>query len=225
MPLGILCGGGMIKIAIADDHAVVRDGIRALLHRKAKDMEVITEASNGKEMVSLARKEKADVYIIDISMPVLNGIETIEQLLKIDPKCKVVILSMHDDRRAVEKAFKIGAKGFIVKVSASDDIIKAIREVYKGRFYLCPRVSQYLVQGFLGNATQGEKRRVVELTSKEREILQLIAEGYSSKDIAKELELALNTVHVHRHNMMTKLNIHKQAELIRYALKEGISQL
>lgn len=215
----------MIKIAIADDHAVVRDGIKALLYRKAKDMEVVAEASNGKEMVNLARKKKADVYIVDISMPVLNGIETVEQLFRTDPKCKVIILSMHDDRRAVEKAFRVGAKGFIVKVSTSEEIMKAIREVHKGRFYLCPRVSQYLVQGFLGNVSDSEKLKPAGLTSKEKEILQLIAEGYSSKDIAKELELALNTVHVHRHNMMTKLNIHKQAELIRYALKEGISQL
>jgi two-component system response regulator NreC len=215
----------MIRIAVADDHAVVIDGIKALLYRKAKDIEVIGEASNGREMIELVKQKKADVYIVDISMPVLNGIETVEQLLKVDPKGKVIILSMHDDRRAVEKAFKAGAKGFIVKVSTSDEIIKAVREVYKGRFYLCPRVSQYLVQGFLGKTQSGGKRRVVELTPKERAVLQLIAEGYSSKEIAKELKLALNTVHVHRNNIMNKLDVHKQAGLIRYALKEGISQL
>jgi DNA-binding NarL/FixJ family response regulator len=215
----------MIKIAVADDHAVVRDGIRALLYRKAKDIEVIGEASNGREMVELAKQKKADVYIVDISMPILNGIETTEQLLKVNSKSRIIVLSMHDDRRAVEKSFKAGAKGFIVKVSTSEEIIKAVRDVYKGRFYLCPRVSQYLVQGFLGKAPVGGKRKVTELTAKEKSILQLIAEGYSSKEIAKELKLALNTVHVHRHNIMTKLDIHKQADLIRYALKERISYL
>lgn len=215
----------MIKIAVADDHAVVRDGISALFYRRAKDIEVAAEASNGKETVELAKKKKTDVYIIDISMPILNGIEAVEKILKIDPGAKVIILSMHDDRKSVEKAFMAGAKGFIVKVSTSDEIIKAVREVHKGRFYLCPRVSQYLVQGFLGKTSPSGRIKTIELTSKEKEIIQLIAEGYSSKEIAKDLKLALNTVHVHRHNMMAKLGIHKQADLIRYALKEGIAHL
>ena len=214
----------MIKVIVADDHAVVRDGIKAALERKAEDIKIVGEASNGKELIDIARTKKADVYIIDISMPVLNGIETVERLLKRNPKEKIVILSMHDDRSSVERAFKAGAKGFIVKISSFDEIIKAIKEVNAGRFYLCPKVSHYLVQGFLGK-NPSASRRSSGLTPKEREVLQLIAEGYSSKEIAKELNLALNTVHVHRNNIMGKLEIHKQADLIRYALKEGISQL
>ena len=157
-------------------------------------------------------------------MPVLNGIESTQRLLKIQPEARVVILSMYDDRISVEKALKAGAKGFIVKVSTADEIVDAIREVAGGRFYLCSKVSKYIVQGFLGRSS-GRKRDVTGLTPKEKEVLQLIAEGYSSKQIAKTFNLSLNTIHVHRNNIMKKLNIHKQAELVRYAIKEGIAQL
>lgn len=215
-----------IKIAIADDHAVVRDGIKAVLERSSDFIKVVAEAENGKEILDLAAASPADIYIIDISMPVLNGIETTERLLKMDPKNKVIMLSMHDDRISVEKALKAGARGFIVKVSTSEEIVKAIQEVSEGRFYLCSKVSKYVVQGFLGQMAPAESpRKSIHLTPKEKEVLQLIAEGFSSKEIAKELKLSLNTVHVHRNNMMRKLDIHKQADLIRYALKEGITHL
>ena len=154
----------------------------------------------------------------------LNGIEATERIVKNDPEAKVVMLSMYDDRVSVEKSLKAGAKGFIVKVSTADEIVDAIEEIAAGRFYLCSKVSKYIVQGFLGKAAP-RKRNAAGLTPKEREILQLIAEGYSSKQIAKNFNLSLNTIHVHRKNIMKKLNIHKQAELVRYALKEGIAQL
>ncbi|MCX5783245.1 MAG: response regulator transcription factor [Elusimicrobia bacterium] len=215
-----------IKVIIADDHALVRDGIRAILERKTKDISVVAEASNGKEVLELARKIKPDVYIMDISMPVLNGIETTERLVKMDPKSKVVILSMHDDCASVEKSLSAGAKSFVIKVSSSDEIIKAVREVYNGKFYLCSGVSKYVVQRFLGKTSNYYgKAKPTKLTPKEREILQLIAEGHSSREIAKSLKLSVNTVHVHRNNIMRKLDVHKQADLIRYALKEGISCL
>lgn len=205
---------------------MVRDGIKAILERKAKDISVIGEASNGREALDLAKKLDVDVYLIDISMPVLNGIETAERLLKRNPDSRIVMLSMHDDMGSVEKSLKAGAMGFIVKVSASEEIIEAIREVHAGRFYVCSKVSKYVVQGFLGKvAPASSGGKAVTLTPKEREILQLIAEGYSSKEMAKEQKLSLNTVHVHRNNIMRKLDIHKQADLIRYALKEGIAHL
>ncbi len=215
-----------IEVYIADDHAVVRDGIKAVLERKSKDIAVTGEASNGNELLEMARRKPADIYLVDISMPVLNGIETAERLVKLNPKSRIIMLSMHDDRVSVEKSLKAGARGFIVKVSTSEEIVKAIKEVYAGRFYLCAAVSKYVVQGFLGQVyPQAAGTKAVSLTPKEREILQLIAEGNSSKDIAKLLSLSLNTVHVHRNNIMRKLDIHKQADLIRYALKEGISHL
>ena len=213
----------MIKIAMADDHVMVRNGIRAVLERQDKDIQVVAEVSNGKELLDFARNNNADVYLIDISMPVLNGIEATQKLLKIQPEAKVIILSMYDDRISVEKAIKAGANGFVVKVSGIDTIVKAIEEVSSARFFLCSKVSRYLVEGFLNKSSNKRPKGV--LTPKEREVLQLIAEGYSSKKIAETFGLSLNTVHVHRNNIMRKLKIHKQAELIRYALKEGIAHI
>ena len=139
----------MIKVVLADDHAIVRDGVRAVLERKGKDMEVVAEIANGKDLVEWAGKNEADVYVVDISMPILNGIESVQRLVKNNPEAKVVMLSMYDDRVSVEKALKAGAKGFIVKVSTADEIGDAIREVAGGRFYFCSKVSKYIVQGFL----------------------------------------------------------------------------
>ena len=214
----------MKKIVLADDHIVVRQGVRTIVENLGKNMQIVAEVSNGKELVEYAKTHKADVYVVDISMPVLNGIEAVERMIKQDQNVNVVMLSMYDDRLSVEKSLKAGAKGFIVKVSAADEIIDAIEQVCAGRFYLCSKVSKYIVQGFLGK-TGGRRRDSSGLTPKEKEVLQLIAEGQSSKQIAKNFNLSLNTIHVHRNTIMKKLGIHKQAELVRYAIKEGIAQL
>ncbi|MBR4355883.1 MAG: response regulator transcription factor [Elusimicrobiaceae bacterium] len=214
----------MKKIVLADDHAIVRTGVRAVLERLGKDMEISAEVSNGKELVAYAKTHPNEIYVVDISMPVMNGIEAVEQMVKHNPQIKVIMLSMYDDRMSVEKSLKAGAKGFIVKVAAADEIIDAIEEICAGRFYLCSKVSKYIVQGFLGKSTS-RKRDGTGLTPKEKEVLQLIAEGYSSKQIAKSFNLSLNTIHVHRNNIMKKLGIHKQTELVRFAIKEGIAQL
>jgi two-component system NarL family response regulator len=212
----------MIKIAMADDHTMVRSGIRSVLERTDKDIKVLWEASTGKELLDMAQKDKADVYLVDISMPILNGVDATHKLLKMQPDAKVIILSMYDDRVSVEKAIRAGARGFIVKVSTIDEIIQAIREVNEGKLFLCTKVAPYVYQTFL-NTVGPKKSTKKNLTPKEREILQLIVEGYSSKKIAQDLEIALNTVHVHRNNMMRKLKLHKQADLIRYAVKQGIA--
>ena len=214
----------MKKIVLADDHAIVRTGVRTVLERLGKDMQVVAELSNGKELVDYAKDHPDDIYVVDISMPVMNGIEAVEQMTKLHPEIKIIMLSMYDDRISVEKSLKAGAKGFIVKVSAADEIVSAIEEICAGRFYLCNKVSKYIVQGFLGK-TSSRKRDGTGLTPKEKEVLQLIAEGYSSKQIAKSFNLSLNTIHVHRNNIMKKLGIHKQTELVRFAIKEGIAQL
>jgi two-component system NarL family response regulator len=208
---------------MADDHVMVRSGIRAVLESNNKDIQVIAEVSNGKELLDFAKNNDADIYLVDISMPVLNGIEATQKLIRMKPESKVIILSMYDDRVSVEKAIKAGAKGFVTKISDVDTIIKAIEEVVSDRFFLCSKVSRYLVEGFLNKSSAKRPKGV--LTPKEREVLQLIAEGYSSKKIAEEFGLSLNTVHVHRNNIMRKLKIHKQAELIRYAIKEGIAHI
>lgn len=215
-----------IEVIIADDHAVVRDGIKAVVERIGKDIKIIGEAENGNEVLEMANnKRKADVYVVDISMPILNGIETADRLMKMDPRSKIIILSMHDNRTFVEKALKCGVKGYILKEYATEEIVHAIREVYMGRVFLSPKVSKFIVQVFLGKrGNYRQSKKVVDLTKRERQILQLIAEGFTSKEIARQLNLSSNTVRVHRTNIMRKLDIHNQAGLIRFALKEGISQ-
>ena len=215
-----------IEVILADDHAVVREGIKIAIEGKAEDIKIIAEASNGDEVLKIAKKDPADIYVLDISMPILNGIETTRRLKKRYPESKVIILSIHDEKIFVEKALKCGARGYLLKESATDEVIYAIREVHMGRFYLSPKVSKFVVQEFLGRRhNYALREKVIGLTEREREILQLIAEGFSTKETAKKLEISLNTVHVHRNNIMHKLDLHKQADLIRYALKEGISYL
>ena len=215
-----------IEVIIADDHTVVRDGIKAIVERKGKDIKITGEASNGREVLEMAENNPADVYVLDIAMPLLNGIETAARLRKMDPECKTVILSMHDDRNLIDKALNYGVNGYILKDTASEEIIHAIHEVYMGRFFLSPKISKFVVQGFLEKRNHfDQNKNAIELTRREREILQLIAEGSTTKEIAMQLHIALDTVHVHRNNIMQKLDIHKQAGLIRYALKEGISYL
>jgi DNA-binding NarL/FixJ family response regulator len=215
-----------IKIMLADDHAVVRDGIRAILAKKGKDMTVVGEACDGNELLALAKTTPADIYIVDIAMPNMNGLDATAQLTKKDSKCKVIILSMHDDRSFVEKALKVGAKGYLLKESASDELIHAIREVEMSRFFLSPKISKYVIQGFLDtDQSRHRQQKVTSLTNREKEIIRLISEGSTAKEIASNLKISVNTVGVHRNNVMRKLDIHKQAELIRYTLKEGISKL
>jgi len=215
-----------ITVMIADDHPIVRDGIKSIVEREAHNIKIIAEVSNGKEVLKIAKENPADIYIIDISMPILNGIETTERLLGLEPNSKVIILSIHDSRIFVEKALKSGARGYILKEDATETIIQAIKDIHNGKYYLSPGVSKYIVHGFLGKLSRHRKHKeIVCLTKREREIIQLIAEGFTNKDIARKLNISLNTAHVHRNNIMQKLDIHKQADLIRYAIKEGISNL
>lgn len=216
-----------ISVLLADDHALVRDGLKAVLDRRRKDIVVTGEAANGNEVLALAQTAPPDIYVVDISMPELNGLETTDHLLSRDPAARVVILSMHDSRTFVERAFRCGARGYILKESAAEEVVNAISEVYAGRYYVSPRISQFLVQGFLGRGGTPEKPAPEggALTRREREVLQMIAEGFTNKEIAKRLHIAMNTVHVHRNNLMRKLGLHRQADLVRYAIKEGLSHL
>jgi DNA-binding NarL/FixJ family response regulator len=215
-----------IRVILADDHPVVREGLKSIVQMRGSNIEIIGEASNGKEVLALSKGDPADIYVLDISMPILNGIETTRRLIKSTPQSKVIILSIHDSRLFVEKALKSGAKGYILKESATEEMIHAINEVYRGNYFLSPGVSKYIIKEFLGRKYKQRKYQKREiLTRREREILQLISEGFTNKEISSRLNLSVNTVHVHRRNIMEKLDIHKQADLIRYALKEGISKL
>lgn len=214
-----------IKVILADDHSIVREGLKAVLGKTAPDIIVAGEASDGNQALELAKKTPADIYVLDITMPALNGLETMARLLRRDKKAKIIILSMHDDKSTIEKALRAGARGYLIKESAAGDIARALREVYKGRHYLSPSVSGVDVEDILDASFDNLKQQNSALTSREREIIQLLAEGLGEKQIAYKLKISGNTVHVHRHNISLKLDIHKQTDLVRYAVKEGIAKL
>jgi DNA-binding NarL/FixJ family response regulator len=216
----------MIRVMLADDHAVVRNGIRAMVEKKTEDISIDGEAADGKEVLRLSRAHPADVYILDIAMPGLNGLETAERLLRKNRNSRIILLSMYDTHAFVEKALNTGVMGYLLKESAADDILFAIREVHAGRYFLSPKIAKYVVRGFIGGKrVKSDKIPGVRLTPCEREVLQLAAEGNSNKEIAAKLDRAVNTVHVHRNNLMHKLDIHSQTQLVRYAIKEGLSHL
>lgn len=214
-----------ITVVLADDHAIVRQGLGAVISQE-QDIKVIAEASNGKEAVDIAKKDPADIFIIDITMPILNGLEASSQIMQINPGNRIIILSMHDNRAFIERALNLGIRGYVLKDSAADEIIQAIRAVYKDEYFLSPRISTFVIQDYIDSKGRkiGEKK-IVSLTEREREILQLIAEGYTNKEVAMHLKIAFKTALAHRNNIMQKLGIHRQADLIRYALKEGITSI
>ncbi len=213
-------------VMLAEDHAVIRQGLKAIIEDLDPDLEVIGEAGNGRELLDMAADKPADIYLLDISMPVLNGIEAMIRLLKSDPTAKVIILSMYKDKILVEKAIKNGARGYVLKESAGEELVKAIEEVYGGQYYFSPAISGHLVHGFLyGRKEGGDDSLESTLTDRQREILKLICDGYTEKDIGKELNISYHTVHVHKNNIMKALDIHSKAELIKYAIKNKIVQV
>ena len=211
-----------IKILLADDHTILREGLRSLIDG-LPDMEVIGEASNGREAVQVAVQKRPDVVVMDVNMPDLNGIEATRQLLKELPDVKVIGLSMYSDKRFVAGMLSAGASGYMLKSNAFDELSSALKTVISGEVYLNPKVAA-VVAGDYRERMLKEKRDIVHiLTAREREVLQLIAEGRSSKDIASSLHVSEKTVHSHRQNIMEKLNLHSIAELTKYAIREGIT--
>jgi two-component system, NarL family, response regulator NreC len=216
----------MIKVLLADDHSIVREGICSIIKRADCGIEVNAQACNGFEVIELARKNPSDIYILDISMPFLNGIETALKLRKIQPKARIIFLSMHDERNFVQKALECGAKGYLLKANAVEEVVNAIKVVYDGKVFLSPKISGLVLIGFLNKGkTRNKKRSFSGLTNRERQVLQLIAEGFSNKEIASKLKISFHTIHAHRVNVMSKLNIHSNAALVKFAVKEGISSL
>jgi two-component system response regulator NreC len=212
----------MIRILLADDHTIMRKGLRALLERH-QDFQVVAEASTGREAVDRAEQERPDVVVMDIAMPHLNGIEAARLITAKRPEAAVVILSMHSDEGYLLRALKSGARGYLLKDTAEADLITAIRAVSEGKAYFSPAISRMLVDDYL----QQLQRRGVEdsyelLTTREREILQLLAEGKSNKEVAQMLDLSLYTVETHRSNILGKLNLHGVPELMLYAIRKGI---
>lgn len=211
-----------IRILLAEDHLIMRTGLRLVLE-KQPDFQVIGEAADGREALALAQKEHPDVAVMDIGMPNLNGIEATRQLCASQPDCAVVILSMHSDEGYVLRALKAGAKGYLLKESAESDLIAAIRAVKAGKAYFSPAVSRMLVEDYVRQLQDREIEDSYELlTTREREVLQLIAEGRSNKEVANQLNLSLYTIETHRGNLMEKLNLHTVPELILYAVRKGV---
>jgi two-component system response regulator NreC len=211
-----------LRILLADDHTILRHGLRLMLERQP-DFAVVAEAENGREAVELTIRENPDVVILDIAMPLLNGIEAAKRITEEQPKTAVVILSMHSDEAYILKALRAGARGYLLKDSAETDLIHAIRAVSAGKAFFSPAVSKVLADDYLRQVhQQGADDPYELLTGRERELLQLIVELKSTKDIAGLLNLSPHTVDTHRGNLMQKLNVHSIPELILYAMRKGI---
>ena len=211
-----------IRIVLADDHTVVRKGLRLLLETQP-GFSVIADASDGREAVALAEKLAPDVVVMDVAMPILNGIEAARQITGKQPQTAVVFLSMHSDEGYVLKALKAGARAYLLKDSAEYDLINAVRAVSDGKAFFSPAISKMLVEDYM---RQMQERSVEDsyelLTTREREVLQLLAEGKNNKEVASLLNLSLYTVETHRSNIFQKLNLHSGAELILYAIRKGV---
>jgi DNA-binding NarL/FixJ family response regulator len=212
----------MIRILLADDHAVMRHGLKLLLEQQ-EDFRVVGEAGDGREALQLAECLEPDVAVLDITMPHLNGVEAARQIRAKLPGTAVVILSMHADETYVLRALKAGARGYLLKESPEADFLKAIRSVTEGKAFFSPLVSRLLVEDYVRQLRAKDVEDSYELLSdREREILQLLAEGNTNKEVAHMLHLSPYTVETHRSNILEKLNIHSVAELILYAVRKGL---
>jgi DNA-binding NarL/FixJ family response regulator len=214
-----------ISVLIADDHPLVRDGLRFSIERSGANIKIMAEASDGLEALQIAKRNSVDVFILDITMPRLNGLDVTRELIRRHSEAKIIILSLHNSRAFVDEAMKAGARGYLTKETASRNVVEAISEVHVGNYYLSPEISVYMVDKALGYTKNNRAALKDVLTGQERKVLQLIAEGRTSKEIASELGLQANTIHAHRKNLMAKLRIHKETELVRFALREGIAKL
>ncbi len=211
-----------INVLLVDDHTVVRQGLRALL-KAEEDIEVVGEAENGRQAVGLARKTPPDVVVMDVAMPLLNGLEATRQILRFSPTTKILVLTSYGDDDCVQQLMQAGASGYLIKQTAANDLLKAIREVQRGNAYFSPAIAKRLRDQCREAFSSGQPtKKSGELTSREAEVLQLIAEGFSNKQIASELTISIKTVEKHRQQVMNKLNIHDIAGLTRYAIAKGM---
>ena len=213
-----------IRVLLADDHKIVRHGLKALVD-SCDDMEVVAEADTGRIAVRLAQKFNPEIVIMDISMPDLNGIDATRQILEEVKGVKVIALSMHSDRQYVDGMLRAGVSGYLLKDCAADELIQCIRFVLSGRICLSPGITGFLVNEYLQPAKDQVLADSTELSAREREVLQLIAEGRSTKDIAVSLYISVKTVETHRKNIMEKANLHTVADLTKYAIRHGLTSV
>lgn len=205
-----------VKILLADDHTIVRQGLKLILAAHA-DLEVVGEAANGREAVELAAQLRPDIVLMDVQMPELNGIEATKKMVAANPRIRILVLSMHKEAVYVREILKAGARGYILKDAIDTELLNAIRSVAKGDGYISPAVA-----GALSDKTKDGNNPVDSLSPREREVLLLIAEGKTNKEIATQLNLSVYTVDSHRGKIMEKLNLHSAGELVRFAMKNGL---
>lgn len=211
-----------IRVLVADDHGIVRKGLRFLLDRQ-EGMEVVGEASEGREAVKLSEDLLPNIVIMDVAMPQLNGIDAAALIIKGNPNTNVIMLSMYADESYLVRALSVGAKGYLLKESAETDIVRAVQVVSQGRPFFSPQIAQSLLEDYMRALQQRELQDSYDLlTEREREVLQLLAEGKSNKEVATILDLSTYTVETHRTNLMHKLNLHNTAEIVLYAVRKKI---
>ena len=213
-----------IRTLIADDHTLLRNGICALL-KDEPDIVIVGEASDGREAVRLAGQLKPDVVLMDIAMPLLNGLEATRQIKREYPEINVLVLTMYDNEEYFREMLEVGASGYIIKRAAASELVTAIRAVYHGEAVLSPAITRLLLEDYLNHDIHSQKDDPNALSSREREVLQLIAEGKTSREIAEILNLSVKTVQSHRTSLMQKLDLHDRGDLIKYAIQKKIIEL
>lgn len=207
-----------IRVVLADDHVLVRQGLRSLLEREK--LQVVAEASDGQEAVRYSESLHPDIAVVDISMPTLNGIDAVREMSRSCPKTKAILLTQHEEDQYIREALEAGVRGYVLKSQAANDLVHAIHQVSRGQFYLSPGVSRAVVEAYRTKSQMPADP----LTVRERQVLQLIAEGRSTKDLASLLGISVKTAESHRTRLMQKLDIHETASLVRYAVRRGLVQ-
>jgi DNA-binding NarL/FixJ family response regulator len=207
-----------VRVVLADDHEMVRQGLRVLLEREG--FEVVAEASDGREAMKLCETHSPEVAILDLAMPLLNGVDAAREIIKTNPRTKVVLLTMHTEDHLILESLRAGVTGYVLKTKASGELVQALRAVCRGEMFLTQTISRTIVQAFVRNNDLPE----MPISDRERQVLQLVAEGKTNKEIATLLGISVKTAESHRSNMMDKLNIHDTAGLVRYAIRKGIIQ-
>jgi len=211
-----------IRTLLVDDHTVLRDGLRALLESRP-DIEVVGEADNGLEALNMVESHQPDIVVMDVAMPRMNGLEATRRIKKLNPTCQVLILTQYEQREYVLPILKAGADGYILKRSAGDELVAAICSVHAGESILDPTVARTVIEAYVGSSRQNaDGEDVPPLTDREREVLILIAEGYTNQQIARTLHISPKTVDAHRMNIMNKLDLHSRTALIKYAIRKGL---
>ncbi len=213
-----------IRVLLADDHTIVREGLRWIL-KQSQDIEIVAEADNGRDAIKLAHQLLPDVVLMDIAMADLNGMEAARQILADNPTVKIVALSAYDDRRYVMGMLDAGATAYVLKANAGDELLQAVQAVLDGKTYLTPEVADKAVDNYTHRPLTKADRERMELGPREREVLQLVAEGNSSAQVAARLKISIRTVDAHRRNIMRKLDLHSVADLTKYAVRQGLTRL